>query len=727
MAKVVLDDIGSGYNLSKINSNFQKIEDELNDKVLYRNNPVGEANQLDTQVDANSERIINLPDAVTAGEPLTLRQYLAGAVGQQSVGISRLETTAIEGQILFTTPAYVIGSNNLNVYVNGVRQAGSAYTETSDSSITFSEGLAAGDLVEAIVNEYPELNGTIAATAVTYRSSNVNDLLDDVVNVKAFGAVGNGVADDTAAIKAAMDYAKSLLSASVLFPEGEYLVSGRLSTISASAWKRLSIRGDSAKITVSPSSSVFDYLLYVNSTTNMDFTCTGLEIEANSRVASPVYVDVRDASPSTLTASGRCYIDIGVKNAKKDSSITAIASGVTVIGAFEEINIKGIVDGVDRDNHASTGNECKGIGVSDLVGTCRVGATVKNISTPDVDADGISVFGRERGTKTDPDDFIFKQGVAYICNSTIKECEGRHVKVQTSEAHVCDNSITQEEGQMIAQSVSIAAQYGNGQVKGNEITYRKTGGGLSPIGSSHSVFDIANVLTDQEMQALVNDNVIKTEVVLPRIIAYDVDNTALSSTVLKKAELSASGNKVISIEDLAGSPNVTRSFVEFAADNIVDNDGVDIELHDNKMYGATAAKLIGYTGYNGTDDLKSKLSITAIDNTNQGTNDVHVFDPISGSRIGLIEKLKLNSNTGLDHFFQSMNFDLNNLPGGTDFTYDISSSTVANTPASYPASGTAWIKTGNNSFNNTWFPQEMTLEDGTRLWKRVSTTWRTLI
>ena len=32
MSKIVLDDTLSGYNLSKINANFQKIEDALNNK-----------------------------------------------------------------------------------------------------------------------------------------------------------------------------------------------------------------------------------------------------------------------------------------------------------------------------------------------------------------------------------------------------------------------------------------------------------------------------------------------------------------------------------------------------------------------------------------------------------------------------------------------------------------------------------------------------------------------
>lgn len=61
MTKVVLADTQSGYNLSKINQNFDTIESELNDKVLYRDNPTGEPNQMEDVLDMNNNRIINLP------------------------------------------------------------------------------------------------------------------------------------------------------------------------------------------------------------------------------------------------------------------------------------------------------------------------------------------------------------------------------------------------------------------------------------------------------------------------------------------------------------------------------------------------------------------------------------------------------------------------------------------------------------------------------------------
>lgn len=60
MSKIDLDPITSGYNLSKINANFQKVEDELNNKVLYRNPPAGEPNSMSSNLDMNSRPILNV-------------------------------------------------------------------------------------------------------------------------------------------------------------------------------------------------------------------------------------------------------------------------------------------------------------------------------------------------------------------------------------------------------------------------------------------------------------------------------------------------------------------------------------------------------------------------------------------------------------------------------------------------------------------------------------------
>lgn len=69
MAKINLNDIVSGFNLSKINDNFQKIATALNDNVLWRKNVEGEPNQMQNDLDMNGQRIYNLPAPVADHEP----------------------------------------------------------------------------------------------------------------------------------------------------------------------------------------------------------------------------------------------------------------------------------------------------------------------------------------------------------------------------------------------------------------------------------------------------------------------------------------------------------------------------------------------------------------------------------------------------------------------------------------------------------------------------------
>ena len=87
MAKITLNDITSGYNVNRINSNFQAIEDAINNELLSRN-PQGEANSLQDLIDMNSNRIINLPDPENDSEPVTLgsvQTFLDRATGANVV------------------------------------------------------------------------------------------------------------------------------------------------------------------------------------------------------------------------------------------------------------------------------------------------------------------------------------------------------------------------------------------------------------------------------------------------------------------------------------------------------------------------------------------------------------------------------------------------------------------------------------------------------------------
>ncbi len=59
-------------------------------------------------------------------------------------------------------------------------------------------------------------------------ATTVQAKLRESVSVKDFGAVGDGVTDDTAAIQAAFDYAQALGWVCIYFPKGEYRISGQI-------------------------------------------------------------------------------------------------------------------------------------------------------------------------------------------------------------------------------------------------------------------------------------------------------------------------------------------------------------------------------------------------------------------------------------------------------------------------------------------------------------------
>ena len=80
--KITLDSIVSGFkSVTKLISNFDKIEDDLNNKVLYRDNPEGEPNQMQNDLDMNSQRIVNLVSPVNDSEPARWADVKNGVTG----------------------------------------------------------------------------------------------------------------------------------------------------------------------------------------------------------------------------------------------------------------------------------------------------------------------------------------------------------------------------------------------------------------------------------------------------------------------------------------------------------------------------------------------------------------------------------------------------------------------------------------------------------------------
>jgi len=132
MPKLNLNTITSRYaSVAALNSNFNAIETAIDNTLsLDGSTP----NSMSANLDMDSNRIVNLPDATTGSEPLTLAQWEEGATN----------------------------------------------TPTSATAVTY----------------------TPVGTGATVRT--VAGKLQECRSVTDFGAVGDGVTDDTSAINAAI-------------------------------------------------------------------------------------------------------------------------------------------------------------------------------------------------------------------------------------------------------------------------------------------------------------------------------------------------------------------------------------------------------------------------------------------------------------------------------------------------------------------------------------------
>jgi len=187
MAKLELSDTVSGYNLSVLNDNFQKIETELKDKVVYRD----EVSPMERTLDMNGNKIINLGTAVHSGEAVPLNQLISLIDVIDAAEIDPF----IRSELIDISGAGMVGSDDGASGTKWTTVEGFVEKTSSSSG-------------SSVVGHLPTGAGSIPTTV----QEQLRLIQDFTINVKnaPYYAKGDGVTDDGPAINAAIAYAKSL-------------------------------------------------------------------------------------------------------------------------------------------------------------------------------------------------------------------------------------------------------------------------------------------------------------------------------------------------------------------------------------------------------------------------------------------------------------------------------------------------------------------------------------
>ena len=239
--KPAITTIASGYySRQALNSNFENLQAGFDNTLsLDGSTP----NAMGADLDMNSNDILNA-QTVNA-EALRLDGVLVSSSSLAASGATLFSTdhTGDGTTVAYSTTYQAFIKDNTQVYIDGVYQNKAGYS-ISGTTLTFSEAPPLNAAIEIVVARSLDVAGTDAANVgytqggTSSTSRTVEAKLQESVSVKDFGAVGDGVTDDTAAIQAAFAESFSFI------PEGTYKLNSAVSALNTpykvvgSGWRR---------------------------------------------------------------------------------------------------------------------------------------------------------------------------------------------------------------------------------------------------------------------------------------------------------------------------------------------------------------------------------------------------------------------------------------------------------------------------------------------------------
>lgn len=255
--------------------------------------------------------------------------------------------TATAGQVAFTLTNNPGSINSIQVVVDGAQLTPGVDFTWSNLTVTMTAPLFAGNHVMIRYTSTDAVAG-IAAGSVTDASVATGSILYNsvlAVNVKNFGAVGNGTTDDTAAIQAAINSLPLSPSSpyspkgfaqggTIYFPRGRYKVSSKITLR-----RGINVRGESHEAS--------QVLSFVNADSVFQYTDIGGYLQDEIG-----FSDLSIWQDASVVASAGAAIDL-IDGAYTPDSIQVRISNVLVEGTYDGIRIAACVGGTVSDCNVS--------------------------------------------------------------------------------------------------------------------------------------------------------------------------------------------------------------------------------------------------------------------------------------------------------------------------------------------------------------------------------------
>jgi hypothetical protein len=205
---IELDPIASGYSTTKINTNFQKVEDEFNTNVLRRNGLAeGEANQMEVPLDMNSFDIMNVNNLDVQGFSIQNQSIsgfvqtaeeaaTAASLSATNAGVSETnaaasagyaETQAVRAEVAADSSDAVVLRADLADAVDpakgaalvGYKPARSGISRTAKAKLDDISTVADQASIQAAVNQFTA--GTVTRGAVFIPVASDQTITDEIL------------------------------------------------------------------------------------------------------------------------------------------------------------------------------------------------------------------------------------------------------------------------------------------------------------------------------------------------------------------------------------------------------------------------------------------------------------------------------------------------------------------------------------------------------------------